>query len=441
MGFNISILGGGSAYTPGLVDGLLKFGGELPVDRLALMDVDSEKLSAVHPLVARMVREQQPEARVEATGDRARALEGADFVLCQIRVGGLAARHLDEAIPLRYGVIGQETTGPGGMAMALRTIPVMVDIARDMERIAPRAWLINYTNPTAMVAQAVTRLTGARMLSICDVPIGIWELVSRLMGVPRQSLEFGYAGLNHLGWVRYIRHQGQDILPNLRAFAGALDPHSLPPELAGALSEADDKTRGEVVNMLRLFVHRGAIPSPYLQYFYFQDELLAKQRAASRTRAQEVMALEAELLPHFKAAAASGSLTGVWDKRGASWHSELMVAVVAAIAHDKDEVHVVNVPNHGLIPGLGEDKIVEVPAAIGATGAKPLPVEPLDPDMLGLMQVVGAYEELTVQAALAGDRNKAVRALAIHPLVPSWDVASAIVSDYLEAHRAYLPQF
>ncbi|MGE5561507.1 MAG: 6-phospho-beta-glucosidase [Chloroflexota bacterium] len=433
---NITVLGGGSAYTPGLVEGLLRLRDQLPLRRLTLMDIDRDKLDTVAALVRKMVAAADPEAEVAATADRGEALTGADFVLCQIRVGGLAARHLDEKLPLKYDVIGQETTGPGGFAMALRTIPVMVDIAREMERRCPDAWLINYTNPTGIVAEAVHRATNAKMISICDIPISIQHFVAIAMGVPRDAISLDYVGLNHLGWVRHVWHEGRDVMPLLRQMADSLDLAHLPP---GFVLE-DDRMTKDLHYMLKLFKKIGVIPSPYLMYYYYSDELLSRLKADPLTRAEEVMAIERDLLPFYREAAARPEVD-LWKKRGGDWHADMMVGMVAAIANDAQSRFIVNLPNSGAIKGLPDDKVVELPAIVGRRGAQALVVGEVPPDMLGLMQVVGAYETLTVEAALEGSYEKALRALALHPLVPSIAVAEKLLDDYLAAHRAYLPQF
>lgn len=433
---NITVLGGGSAYTPGLIEGLLRLKERLPLKRLVLMDIDRTKLEIVTALVARLVGAADPAVQVIATTDRAEALEGADFVLCQIRVGGLAARHLDEKLPLKYDVIGQETTGPGGFAMALRTIPVMVDIARDMERRCPEAWLINYTNPTGMVAEALHKATNVKMISICDIPIAIQHFLAIALGVPRSALDLDYVGLNHLGWVRRVWRDGQDVLPLLREMADAFDISQLPP---GFVLE-DERTTKDLYYMLRLFKKIGVIPSPYLMYYYYSDELLARLKAAPQTRAEEVMAIERDLLPFYREAAAQPEID-LWKKRGGDWHADMMMGMVAAIANDSGERFIVNLPNNGAVKGLPDDKVVELPAVVGQRGAQALVVGEVQPDMLGLMQVVGAYETLTVEAALEGSYDKALRALTLHPLVPSITVAEKLLDDYLAAHREHLPQF
>ncbi|MHB0885646.1 MAG: family 4 glycosyl hydrolase [Bacillota bacterium] len=455
QGFNIAVLGGGSAYTPGLVAGLLRLGDRLPLARLALVDIDEHKLGVVGALVRHMIETSGAPAaggpagavtaktQVILTTDRLEGFRGADFVLSQIRVGGLKHRALDERIPNKYGVLGQETTGPGGFAMALRSIPVMLDVARDLQRVAPEAWLVNYTNPTGLVADALHRYEpGCKVISICDMPMGVQFLVSKLLGMPLNELAVDYVGLNHLGWIRHIRHHGVDLMDQLYGMVGQL--MQLGPAIKGMIPKelglGDEKEIEEMLTVLRLFHRLKVIPSPYLQYYYYKDETVAKQLEEGKTRAEVVMEVEKDLLG-FYSEITRDKKPELWKKRGGDWHADMMMGLVAAIANDTHETYIVNVPNRGAVDGIKYDKVVEVPAVVGRDGARPLVVGRVEPDMLGLMQVVAAYEELTVEAAVEGSREKALRALSIHPLVPSIDVAERILNDYLDAHREYLPAF
>ncbi len=436
---NITILGGGSAYTPGLIEALMRLKERVPVDRLVLMDVDKRKLDIVGALVQAMVSRKSPGTTVALTTDRRESLAGADFVLCQIRVGGLAARRLDERIPMKYGVIGQETTGPGGFAMALRTIPVMVDVARDMEELCPDAWLINYTNPTGMVEGGIKARSNIRVLSICDIPAAILYLVAHVQKLPVNSLRLDYVGLNHLGWVRRIFHGGTDILPRLLSMAKFLNaiPQQLIPSSIIGVSQKDVN---EILKVLRLAKVLGVLPSPYLQYYYLTDEILKEQSRLSKTRAEEVMEIEEELLSHY-AAVSKGREVDLWKQRGGDWHADMMVSVLSAIANDTQEEFVVNVPNGNSVRGMDPGAIIEIPCKLGSQGATPLPLEQPEPWMLGLMQVVSQYERLTIEAALEGSQRKALLALITHPLVPSITTAERILNDYLKAHKEFLPQF
>lgn len=422
----ISVIGGGSAYTPGLVEGLIAFHEEVPFSELCLMDIDQPKLATVGAIVAKIVAAALPEVKVTTTADRVEAIAGSAYVLCQIRVGGLAGRVLDEKIPLRYQVIGQETVGPGGFAMALRTLPVMLEVAADIEKHAPEAWLINYSNPSGMVAAALARHTKINAVSICDVPIGIQEFVAKAIGVSRTKVKLDYVGLNHLGWFRRIFIDGKDVMPMLRQMAATTD-------IAPLLPTDDEKTAEEIEMVVRIFKQTGIIPSPYLQYYYLSRECLEKQLAADKTRGEVVQGIERDLLAHFTQVAREKD-AHLWKSRGGQWHSEMMVGVVSAIHNDKGEEYVINVINNGSVPGMPAEACVEIPCIVDKRGVRPLHVEKPEQDMLGLMQLVSAYERLTVEAALEGSYQKALRALNLNPLVPSLELAQKILDDYCRAH-------
>lgn len=422
----ISVIGGGSAYTPGLIEGLIKIRAEVPYTEICLMDIDAPKLKTVGAIVSKMVAQGLPDVKVPTTTDRIEAIKGSAFILCQIRVGGLEGRVLDEKIPLKYEVIGQETVGPGGFAMALRTLPVMYSIAQDIKEHAPEAWLINYSNPSGMVAGMLAKYTDINAISICDVPIGIQHFVASLLKLPRDKVKLDYVGLNHMGWFRKIFVDGKDIMPMIREMGRTTD-------VIAMLPTDDEKTIEESGMMVRIFNKLGIIPSPYLQYYYLGRESLKKQMEAGKTRGEVVQGIEKELLAHFDEVA-QGEDTHLWKSRGGQWHSELMVGMLSSIYNDKGEEFVVNVLNNGAVPGMPGDACVEIPCLIDKRGVRPLTVEKPDTDMLGLMQLVSAYENLTVEAAMEQSYNKALRALNLNPLVPSLEVAEAILNDYIEAH-------
>lgn len=426
----VAIIGGGSAYTPGLIEGLLKIRHEVPWQEICLMDIDGRKLEVVGALVAKMLKELDTPAKVSTTLDRVEAITGSAFVLCQIRVGGLAGRVLDERVPLRFGVIGQETVGPGGFAMALRTLPVMLSIARDIERYAPEAWLINYANPSGMVAALLAKHSKIKAVSICDVPIGIQYFLADAMKLHPRKVKLDYVGLNHLGWFRRIFVEGKDITPFIHHMVRSVDILSL-------LPNSDGKTVEETKMMLRIYEKLGVIPSPYLQYYYLTRECLQKQEEAAQTRGEVVQEIEKELLSHF-AEVAQGDDVRLWKSRGGTWHSELMVNILSSIHNDKGEEYIINVLNHGCVPGMAADACVEIPCIVDKRGARPMPVEAPSLDMLGLMQVVAAYEALTVEAALEGSYRKALLALNLNPVVPSLEVAEQILNAYIEAHAGQI---
>ena len=437
-GLVVSILGGGSAYTPGLIEGFVRLRDKLPVERFILMDIDGRKLRIVGDLVARIAEDGLPGTKVETTESREEALKGADFVLCQIRVGGLDGRHLDESIPAEMGLVGQETVGAGGFAMALRTIPVMVQIARDLEHLCPNAWLVNYTNPTGMVAEALHRTSSGKHIAICDEPMILQESVAAVVGAPASSIFLDYFGLNHLGFARKVYCRGVDILPDLRQKLKTVPREYVESLFSGEVLK-DPKTRQEITNTLRILDETGLLPSPYLQYYYFTDEIVRRQRESKKTRAQEVMEIERDLLREYEQV--SRGVKALEARRGGKWHADMMLGVLAAIANDERRLYIVNVPNHGSLPELPYGKTVEVPAVVDAAGAHPLAMGNMPPQVRGLIQAVAAYEELAVEAALTGSREAAIEALSCHPLVSSRDLAKRLFDSYLAAHRAYLPQF
>ncbi|MGI6620642.1 MAG: 6-phospho-beta-glucosidase [Bacillota bacterium] len=431
QGLSISILGGGSAYTPGLVQGFINKSKDVPLDRLVLMDIDGHKLDTVGHVVRHMLETALPKCELRLTTDRDQAIRNTDFIICQIRVGGLQSRHIDESIPIKHRVVGQETTGPGGLAMALRTIPVMVEIAAEIQEKNPRAWLINYTNPTGLVAEAIMKTSDIRHISICDEPMVLQESLGAFLRVPPERLFFDYFGLNHLAWARRVFLQGVDILPQLKDTVEHTPLEKIE-SLFGEEVLKDPKVRTELRNTLRIFRETGMLPSPYLQYYWFTDEILEQQIRSGRTRAQEVMQLEQVILDECRKAAAGKRPFEAL--RGGKRHADMMVGMLGAIADDTREVFIVNTTNRGALPELPYDKIVEVPAVVDARGAHPLAMGTMPVQVRGLIQAVAAYEELAVEAALAGSYGLALDALSCHPLVPSRKLAKSILDDYMAAH-------
>ncbi len=440
QGLRVSILGGGSAYTPGLVEGFIRQSKQVPISQLVLMDIDEDKLKTVGAVVRKILEAHLPRCQLVLTAEREQAIKNMDFIICQIRVGGLAGRHIDESIPNSYGVIGQETTGPGGFSMALRTIPVMADIAAEIEQKNPRAWLINYTNPTGLVAEAVKRTSNIKHISICDEPMVLQESLAAFLRVSPNELFFDYFGLNHLAWARKVFLKGVDILPELRRTLSHTPLEKIEP-LFGEEILKDPKVKTELINTLRIFKETGMMPSPYLQYYWFADEIQKNQVESGQTRAQQVMEMERQILAGYRLASANKEPLQI--QRGGKWHADMMVGMLGAIANDARQIFIANVPNHGALPELPYEKIVEVPAVVDARGAHPLAMGKMPTQARGLIQAVAAYEELTVQAALEGCYETALDALSCHPLVPSRETARQILNDYLEAHKeslAYLSE-
>lgn len=420
MGVKVAVVGAGSTYTPELVEGFVRRIERFPVDELALLDVDRDRLDVVGGLAGRMLDRAGYGGHLILTTDRDEALEGAGFVIVQLRVGGQAARLSDETIPPRFGCVGQETTGPGGFAKALRTIPVVLELAElTARRGAPGAWFVDFTNPTGMVTQALID-EGHRALGLCNVAINLQRRFATRFDVQPQRVQLEHVGLNHLSWVRAVMVDGADRLPAL-----------LETDLPELSRETDMPS--ELIRAL------GAVPSYYLRYYYLTREIVEEQRRG-RTRAEEVMEIEARLLEMYR----DPNLTEkpeLLERRGGAYYSEAAAELVASLAAGTGDVQVVNVRNAGAIPNLPLDDVVEVAATIDAEGAHPLPVAPLSEEMLGLVQHAKAYERLTIRAATSGDRVLALRALLSNPLVPDYPTASGLLTAILDANRDHLPRF
>jgi len=419
MGTKITVVGGGSTYTPELVDGFVRRSERLPIDELVLLDTDADRLEIVGGLAQRMLDRQDWTGHLRLSGDRDAALDGADFVLFQLRVGGQAARLIDETLPLEYGVIGQETTGAGGFAKALRTVPVVLELAElAARRAAPGAWIVDFTNPVGIVTQALID-DGHRAIGLCNVAINMQRQFAADLGVGPERVELEHVGLNHLSWERSVRVDGVDRLPEL-------------------LERDSEKLAEDFRLPVDLFRTIGAIPSYYLRYYYLTRTVLAEQRAG-HTRAADVMDIEARLLELYKDQSLAEK-PALLDSRGGAFYSEAAAQLIASLHDGAGDVQVVDVRNDGAIPDLPDSAVVEIPARIDRDGAHPLPLAPLAPEQRGLVQVVKAYEELTVAAAKSGDRDVAVRALTVNPLVGG-DVARQLLEAMLEAGRAHMGRF
>ncbi len=427
-GLKICVIGGGSTYTPELIEGFIERRDELPVATIALMDIAENRLRIVGGLAERMLWAAEAasltgaEIELKLTTRRKEALDGADYVITQIRVGGLACRIQDEKIPPRFGVVGQETTGPGGFAKALRTIPVLLDIAHDMAEVAPEAHLINFTNPSGLITEALLKYTTIPTIGLCNSPIGFQRGIARQLGVAPDRIQLDYVGLNHLSWIRGVRLDGEDVFDRV---------------LETAVAQA---RAGESPFSPELLETLAMLPSYYLNYYYNHDRVVAEQRQAMKTRGEVVQQIEAGLLELY----ADPNLSHkpkLLEKRGGAHYSTAAVAVISAIHHDKGEVHIVNTRNNGALPDLPPHCVVELPSVISRSGAQAIPVTPMSPATRGLTQAVKAYEELTVLAGVEGDEQVALQALLAHPLAPSFAVAQELWAAIKEVNRAYLPQF
>jgi alpha-galactosidase/6-phospho-beta-glucosidase family protein len=413
----VAVIGGGSTYTPELVSGLSRERDRIDIRELALQDIDPERREVVGGMAARMLARQEFDGELTVTDDLDRAVDGADFVLIQIRVGGQEARLSDETLPLACGCVGQETTGAGGLAKALRTVPVVLDIAGRVAARAPDAWIVDFTNPVGIVTRALLD-AGHRAVGLCNVAIGFQRRAAALLGVDPGRVSLGHAGLNHLTWVRSVLLDGTDVLP------GLLDRH--PDDLAGL--------SGLPAPFLRRL---GAVPSYYLRYFSEHDRVVEEQRGAP-SRAEEVAALERDLLDMY-ADPALDTKPARLDERGGAFYSEAAVRLAASLLAGLGDVQVVNVRNNGTLPFLDDRAVVEVPARITASGPVPLPVPPVEPLFAGLIAHVSAYEELALDAALRGGVDRVTAALLAHPLVGQFGVAERLARDLVAANRAHLP--
>ncbi len=416
----VAVIGAGSTYTPELVSGLSRESARVAVDELVLHDIDAERREVVGGLARRMLDAQGFGGELAVTGDLDRALEAADIVLIQIRVGGQTARLQDETVPLACGCIGQETTGAGGLAKALRTVPVVLEIARRARELAAHsAWIVDFTNPVGIVTRALLD-DGHRAIGLCNVAIGFERAMAPMLGVEPERLIVDQVGLNHLTWVRAVWLDERDVLPELLAAHG--DELA---EMGGGLPRA-------------LLDELGAVPSYYLRYFYAHDEVLAEQLAGATPRAATVAEIERELLAMY-ADPALHTKPALLEQRGGAFYSEAATRLVASLASDDGAIHVVDVRNGAAIPRLAPDDVVELPARVTAFGARPLPQRPLAPELLGLVAHVAAYERLAVEAAVTGSRSVARRALLAHPLVGQWGMVEPLLDGLLGATAGARP--
>ena len=428
----LAIIGGGSSYTPELVEGVLKRLDRVPVKEMHFVDVETgqEKLEIIEALTRRMVEKAGADITIKASLDRRAAIENADFVMTQFRVGGLQARANDERIPLKYDVIGQETTGPGGFAKALRTIPVILDICKDIEELAPNAWMLNFTNPAGLVTEAVQKYSKVKTIGLCNVPVSMKMMIAEMMDCLPEELSLECAGLNHLVWAHRAWLDGKDIT-------------------AEVLKKVGDGANFSMKNIFEepwdpaFLKALGAIPCPYHRYFYQTDAMLAEEKESSQnegTRAEQVMKTEQELFDLYQNESLAEKPEQL-EKRGGAYYSDASLNLVDAIYNDLKTIHVVNVRNNGTIATLPDDAVIECSSVVGSWGARPLMIGELSPSVIGLIAQVKAYEQLTVEAAVLGDYDKGLMALANNPLVPDISKAKAIFDDILNTNHDYLPQF
>lgn len=409
----LAVIGGGSTYTPELVDGIGRMADRLDVGELVLMDPSAERLELVGGVSRRILAHLGHPAQVTTTADVTAAVADADAVLLQLRVGGQSTRDADETWPLECGCVGQETTGAGGLAKALRTVPVVLDIAEQVRRSNPDAWIVDFTNPVGIVTRALLQ-EGHRAIGLCNVAIGFQRRFAAMLGVAPDRVELDHVGLNHLTWEREVLVDGTDVLP------GLLDERVA--EIA-----AEIELPVEVVDRLR------CVPSYYLRYFYAHDEVV-RELQAGPSRAQTVAAIEQRLLDLYADPAVVTKPVEL-EQRGGAYYSEAAVELLGSVlGADEPATRVVNVANNGTMPFLPDDHVIEVRATVGPAGAEPLPVRPVEPLYAGLIGHVAAYERLALDAALEGGRDRVFAALLAHPLVGQADRAERL-TDLLLAHN------
>ncbi|MEZ0090425.1 6-phospho-beta-glucosidase [Streptacidiphilus sp. EB129] len=420
------VVGGGSTYTPELIDGFARLRDVLPIGELVLVDPAADRLELVGGLARRIFAKQGHSGVITTTGDLDAAVQGADAVLLQLRVGGQAARNEDETWPLECGCVGQETTGAGGLAKALRTVPVVLDIAERVRRANPDAWIVDFTNPVGVVTRAL-QTAGHKAVGLCNVAIGFQRKFAGLLGVVPERIRLDHVGLNHLTWERGVHlldepggDTGRDVLPELlRDFGPAIaEDLELPLPLVRQL---------------------GVVPSYYLRYFYQHDNVVEELRHKG-SRASEVAAIERELLAMYGDPALDEK-PALLASRGGAFYSEAAVNLVASLlgtGSPAGAVQVVNVPNNGTLPFLPDDAVIEVPAVVDGSGAAPLPVPPVEPLYAGLIAHVTAYEQLALDAALRGGRDRVFQALLAHPLVGQIDLAEGLTDRLIAHNRRHL---
>jgi 6-phospho-beta-glucosidase len=411
-----AVVGGGSTYTPELVDGFARLGDALKVTELTLIDPAAERLTVVGEFARRIFGHYGHPGRITWTTSIDDGLREADVVLIQLRVGGQAARISDETFPLACGCVGQETTGAGGLAKALRTVPVVLDVAERARRLAaPGAWIVDFTNPVGIVTRALLD-AGHRAVGLCNVAIGFQRRFARWLDVDPADVTLDHLGLNHLTWERAAYVDGVDRLPELLARHRAeLVDTELPADLLDAL---------------------GCIPSYYLRYFYAHDEVV-RELIGTPTRGERVAEIEATLLDMYRDTSLE-TKPDLLGQRGGAFYSEAAIGLVTSLLGDDGAAHSVNVRNHGTLPFLADDAVIEATCTVDASGARPIPAKPLDPLMAGLVAHVSAYEEIAVDAAIRGGRDRIYRALLAHPLVGQHDRATRLADDLIAAGREHL---
>ena len=436
QGVKIVTIGGGSSYTPELVEGFIKRYDELPIRELWLVDIEAgrEKLEIVGAMAKRMVEAAGLDCKVHLTLDRREALKDADFVTTQFRVGLLDARIKDERIPISHGMMGQETNGAGGIFKAFRTIPVVLSIVEDMKELCPDAWLVNFTNPAEMVTEAVLKYgKWDKMVGLCNVPIMNMKMTSAALGKKEEELTFKFSGLNHLHWHRVFDKDGKELTMDAinKLYGDGEKPEAIVANIQD-MRFMEDQVR-----------NLGMLPCPYHRYYYMTDDMLAHEIEdynTKGTRAEQVKQVEAELFELYKDPNLDHKPEQL-AKRGGAYYSDAACEIINSIYNDKGTLMVVNTRNNGAIDDLPYDSAVEVSSYVGANGPQPINIGKLPVAQRGLAQLMKAMEELTIEAAVTGDYDTALQAFTLNPLITSGEGAKKLLDEMLEAHKEHLPQF
>ena len=426
MGIKLAIIGAGSTYCPELMQGLIRRKDILPLDELRLSDIDESRLHIVGAFCERVLQENGMEPRITRSTDLSLALDGADFVVAQIRAGKLEARIRDEKIPLEFGLIGQETTGIGGFTNALRTIPQMAEIAKAIERYAPNAWLINFSNPSGIVTEFLLNHTPIKAVGLCNLPIGAQERIAKVLHLPMEQVRLETTSLNHCGAITAVHVSGKNLLPQLLE-SGMLDQ--------AAAQEPWIQTYRPIIELL------GAIPNDYLQYFFYRERKRNEQQSAELTRGEACVDIETRLLSYY-ADERNRTIPPMLAERGGHLYSEAAIALIASLSGAQPGYHVVDVQNRGVLDFLPGNSVIETSCFVEKDAITRVPVTVPAGDVLRtLLQSVKAYETLAVQAAITGERKTALRALACNPLTADLDKAAPCLEEMLLQNRSLLPRF
>lgn len=424
----LTIIGGGSIFTPMLLKGLEHFDAELPIRQVSLLDIDDARVQRISSFTRRNLEESRlSHLDIFPTTDHQKAIKDSDFIIITIRVGGLEARVKDEKIPLKYGIFGDETTGPGGFSNCLRTIPILLEYASEIEKWAPDAWVIPFSNPEGILTEAFSRYSNVKVIGLCTAPFGMKQGVGQLMGIDPNNIELDYFGITHTAWVRGIRDGNQDILPGLLAMVEKQAPrHPLYPL--------------EVMRFLDMYPAHWfyTLAGHEAPHWYYHNEILYdRQKKKGKTRGEELLDVKDEMTGYLNDE--DFTIRDLKDMRGHQVLDVPILSLLSAIANDKGERHIVDIPCGGVVDGFDPGSVLEIPAQVDSKGAHPLPMDPISAEVRGLVQMIKAYEELTVEAAASCSYSKALQALIAHPLVMSYGIAKPLLDDILAANKAYLP--